>query len=224
MPHALGILANFVADFFRPRAVLKAENTLLRHQLSVARRKLPQRPRLTMFDRLLLVFVYRLYPGVLDSMRIVRPETVIRWHRMGFRARWRWKSRPLGANFTDSYGANGLNQISLIDSVTVTHDARGNTTGALGRTYGYDEDNRLVSASGTGIAASTLAYDPAYANSINSSQIDWDGVAWDLANIAFLAGTGGVYSPGLTISEALVAVRGAGLAAGSELAHTDLCD
>ncbi len=96
MLHALGILANFVADFFRPRAVLQAENTLLRHQLSIASRKLPQRSRLTMFDRLLFVLFYRLCPGVLDSMRIVRPETVIRWHRMGFRVLWRWRSQPRG--------------------------------------------------------------------------------------------------------------------------------
>ena len=96
MLQLLGILANFVADFFRPRSVLQAENALLRHQLSVAERKLPRRPRLTMLDRLLFVLFYRLHPGVLDAMRIVRPETVIRWHRMGFRALWRWKSRPLG--------------------------------------------------------------------------------------------------------------------------------
>lgn len=94
--HAFGIFANFVADFFRPRAVLQAENALLRHQLSIALRKLPCRLRLTMVDRLLFVLLYRLHRGVLDAMRIVRPETVIRWHRMGFKALWRWKSRSRG--------------------------------------------------------------------------------------------------------------------------------
>jgi transposase InsO family protein len=47
-------------------------------------------------DRLLLVGLYRLAPGVLDALKIIRPETLIRWHRAGFRAFWRWKSRPRG--------------------------------------------------------------------------------------------------------------------------------
>jgi len=96
MLQTLGIVANFVADFFRPRTVLQAENALLRHQLGIAQRKLPRRLRLAMFDRLLFVLFYRLYPSLIDAMRIVRPETVIRWHRMGFRALWRWKSRSRG--------------------------------------------------------------------------------------------------------------------------------
>jgi hypothetical protein len=45
-------------------------------------------------DRLAFAGLYRLAPGVLDALKIVRPETVIRWHRAGFRAYWRWKSRP----------------------------------------------------------------------------------------------------------------------------------
>jgi hypothetical protein len=47
-------------------------------------------------DRLLLVWLYRLYPSLLDAIIIVQPETVIRWHRLGFRAYWRWKSRHVG--------------------------------------------------------------------------------------------------------------------------------
>ena len=67
---------------------------MLRQQLNVLIRKLPKRLRLTNSDRLLLVWLYRLFPSILSVIRIVRPETVIRWHRRGFQAYWRWKSRP----------------------------------------------------------------------------------------------------------------------------------
>src|SRR5258707_12460917 len=79
---------------FRSRASLQAEILTLRHQLNVLRRKSPQRLTFTSVDRLVFGGLYRLAPGVLDALKIVRPETVIRWHRAGFRAYWRWKSRP----------------------------------------------------------------------------------------------------------------------------------
>ena len=66
---------------------------MLRQLLSILIRKLPRRARLTNADRLLLVWPYRLFPSILNAIRIVRPETLIRWHRGGFRAYWRWKSR-----------------------------------------------------------------------------------------------------------------------------------
>jgi hypothetical protein len=81
---------------FRSRASLQAEILTLRHQLNVLRRKSPQRLTFTSIDRLVFAGLYRLAPGVLDALKIVRPETVIRWHRAGFRAYWRWKSRPRG--------------------------------------------------------------------------------------------------------------------------------
>src|SRR4029450_7190996 len=81
---------------FRPRAALEAEILVLRHQLNVLRRKSPKRVALASLDRLLLVGLYRLAPGVLDALKIITPETLLRWHRAGFRAYWRWKSRPLG--------------------------------------------------------------------------------------------------------------------------------
>jgi hypothetical protein len=71
---------------FKSRARLEAENLVLRQQLNVLIRELPKRWRLTNSDRLLLVWLYRLVPSVLSAIRIVRPETVIRWHRRGFRA------------------------------------------------------------------------------------------------------------------------------------------
>src|SRR5713101_4985875 len=81
---------------FRSRASLQAEILTLRHQLNVLRRKSPQRLSFSSIDRLVVAGLYRLAPGVLDALKIVRPETVIRWHRAGFRTYWRWKSRPRG--------------------------------------------------------------------------------------------------------------------------------
>jgi transposase InsO family protein len=81
---------------FRSRASVQAEILTLRHQLNVLRRKSPQLLTFTSIDRLVFAGLYRLAPAVLDALKIVRPETVIRWHRAGFRAYWRWKSRLRG--------------------------------------------------------------------------------------------------------------------------------
>jgi len=77
-------------------ARLEAENLLLRQQLVVLWRKSPKRVRLWNIDRVLLVWLCRVYPSLLDAIIIVQPETVLRWHRRGFRAYWRWKSRQIG--------------------------------------------------------------------------------------------------------------------------------
>jgi hypothetical protein len=63
---------------------------------SVLRRKSPKRIAFTTFDRLVFAALYRIAPGVLNALMIVKPETVIRWHRAGFRLFWRWKSRRRG--------------------------------------------------------------------------------------------------------------------------------
>jgi len=76
---------------FRSRASLQAEILTLRHQLNVLRRKSPQRPTFISIDRLVFAGLYRLAPGVLDALKIVGPETVIRWHRAGFRTNHRCK-------------------------------------------------------------------------------------------------------------------------------------
>src|ERR1700686_3747222 len=85
-----------IRSWFARRARLEAENLILRQQLVVLRRKSPKRVRLWNIDRLMLVWLYRLYPSFLDAIIIVQPETVVRWHRRGFRAYWRWKSRRIG--------------------------------------------------------------------------------------------------------------------------------
>jgi hypothetical protein len=85
-----------IRSWFTRRARLEVENLLLRQQLIVLRRRHPKRVLLWNIDRLLMVWLYRLYPSLLDAIIIVQPETVIRWHRRGFRAYWRWKSRHVG--------------------------------------------------------------------------------------------------------------------------------
>jgi transposase InsO family protein len=68
----------------------------LRQQINVLRRTAPKRPRFSSIDRLIFVGLYRLFPNVRDALAILKPDTVIRWHRAGFRAYWRWKSGPRG--------------------------------------------------------------------------------------------------------------------------------
>jgi transposase InsO family protein len=88
----LGILASP----FKSKSRLEAENAVLRHQLIVLRRKMHLRPRLTNNDRWFFIQLYRWFPSILQVLTIIRPETLVRWHRAGFRCYWRWKSRPLG--------------------------------------------------------------------------------------------------------------------------------
>jgi transposase InsO family protein len=86
-------LAMFVIDFFKSPRRLEAENLFLRHQLSIALRRAPSRLRLRGSDRALLVWMTRLWPSLLGTAQVVQPETILRWHRAGFKAFWRWKSR-----------------------------------------------------------------------------------------------------------------------------------
>ena len=85
-----------LCDCFKSRRRLEAEILVLRHQLNVLRQRAPFRLHLRWADRALFVWLYRHFPRSLDAITIVRPETVVRWHRMGFAAYWRWKCRPLG--------------------------------------------------------------------------------------------------------------------------------
>jgi transposase InsO family protein len=91
-----GLIWCAIAGLFRSRAALQAEILVLRHQINVLRRKSPKRVAVGNIDRLVFCRLYRLLPEVLDALKILQPETVIRWHRAGFRAYWRWKSSPRG--------------------------------------------------------------------------------------------------------------------------------
>src|SRR6202795_4548811 len=85
-----------LASPFKSKLRLEAENAMLRHQLMVLRRRVRGRVRLTNNDRWFFIQLYRWFPSILQVLTIIRPETLVRWHRAGFRCYWRWKSRPLG--------------------------------------------------------------------------------------------------------------------------------
>src|SRR5438309_7902402 len=75
-----------LASPFKSKLRLEAENAVLRHQLSVLRRRLHGRVRLTNNDRWFFIQLYRWVPSILQVLTIIRPETLVRWHRAGFRA------------------------------------------------------------------------------------------------------------------------------------------
>src|SRR5947209_4687880 len=85
-----------LASPFKSNIRLEAENAVLRHQLIVSRRKLKGRARLANNDRWFFVQLYRWFPSILPVLMIIRPETLVRWHRAGFRRYWRWRSRSPG--------------------------------------------------------------------------------------------------------------------------------
>ena len=85
-----------MASPFKSKIRLEAENATLRHQLVVLRRKLKGRAHLTNNDRWFFVQLYRWFPSILQVLTIIRPETLVRWHRAGFRRYWRWKSHRRG--------------------------------------------------------------------------------------------------------------------------------
>src|SRR3954471_4609604 len=89
---ALHVLAVAASAAVKSRASLQLENIALRHQLSVLRRSV-KRPKLTSADRLLWAWLCQLWIDWRSSLMIVRPETVIGWHRKGFQLFWTWKVR-----------------------------------------------------------------------------------------------------------------------------------
>src|ERR1700722_4316726 len=110
----IGLLCFVVAVLaspFKSKIRLEAENATLRHQLVVLRRRLKGRARLTNNDRWFFVQMYRCFPSILKVVTIVTPETLVRWHRAGFRCYWRWKSRQRGGR--ENAGVEGVQRIVL---------------------------------------------------------------------------------------------------------------
>jgi hypothetical protein len=93
MVSAVRLALTYIRDSFRSQEELKAEVIVLRHQLNVLRRRVAGRVRLGGLDRALFVWLYRLFPSLLKAIVVVRPETVIGWHRAGYRAWWCWRSK-----------------------------------------------------------------------------------------------------------------------------------
>ena len=85
-----------LASPFKSKSRLEAENAALRQQLIVLRRKVRGRAQLTNSDRWFFVQLYRWFPSILQVFTVIHPETLVRWHRAGFRRYWRWKSRRRG--------------------------------------------------------------------------------------------------------------------------------
>jgi hypothetical protein len=90
------LLLNRIGLPFKSKSRLAAENAALRQQVIVLQRKVRGRIQFTHGDRLFFIQLYRWFPSVLNAIKIIRPETVVRWHRVGFRHYWRWKSRNPG--------------------------------------------------------------------------------------------------------------------------------
>jgi len=91
----LSAVVSIFAFRFRSRASLELKLIALQHQLAVLRRQRPGRPQLSSLDRLLWVWLYRIWPQVIDTMILVKPATVVQWHRKGPRLHWRRRScRP----------------------------------------------------------------------------------------------------------------------------------
>ena len=91
------LFVRMLCDCFKPRRWLEAETLVLRHQLNVLQQHAPRHKlQLRWIDRALFTWLYRRCPRILDAIKIVRPETIVSWHRKGIAAYWRWKSRPRG--------------------------------------------------------------------------------------------------------------------------------
>src|ERR1700694_5910022 len=93
---SLTILFTTLSSIFRSRAALQLENLALRHQIGVLQRSVRKRPKLTPGDRLLWVWLSRIWRDWRSALAVVKPETVLAWHRAGFRLFWTWKVRHVG--------------------------------------------------------------------------------------------------------------------------------
>ena len=89
----LTTLFGTLSSIFRSRAALELENLALRHQIGILQRSPRKRPKLTPWDRLLWVWFSRIWSDWRSALAIVQPETVVAWHRAGFRLFWTWKVR-----------------------------------------------------------------------------------------------------------------------------------
>jgi hypothetical protein len=96
MVGVVGFLIAILLLPFKSKARLQAENAALRHQVIILHRKSRGRVCLSNADRWFFVQLYRLFPSIAQALHILRPETLVRWHRAGFRGYWRWKSRKRG--------------------------------------------------------------------------------------------------------------------------------
>src|SRR6201993_2208307 len=100
MSEACSLIWSALVLLFRSRASLAAEILVLRHQINILRRHSPKRQTFSAVDRVIFAGLYRLAPTVLHALAVLKPDTVINWHRAGFRSYWRWRSRRRGGRPT----------------------------------------------------------------------------------------------------------------------------
>src|SRR6201986_2618552 len=112
---------------FKSKLRLEAENAVLRHHLIVLRRRVRGRTQPTNNDRWFLVQMYRWFPSILKVVTIVQPETLVRWHRAGFRRYWRWKSNSRGGRPPIEGELRALiRQVSMENQLWVRHASTAN--------------------------------------------------------------------------------------------------
>ena len=115
----LSALLSLLSFRLRSRASLELEVVALRHQVAVLRRQRSGRLRLFCADRLLWVWLYRIWPRALHAMVLVKPATVVQWHRRGFRLYWRWqsRSRQIGRPKTSTEIRQLIRQMSMANPI-----------------------------------------------------------------------------------------------------------
>jgi hypothetical protein len=151
----LGLLLHVSALPFRSRASLEAEIVFLRHQLNVLKRQAPARPRLSAADRSLFVRLYRWIPSLLNAAVIVRPDTIVRWHRMGFRLYWRWQSR-----FSLRERSNRLNAVRQACPAISAVTSETHQFSLLAALVGQSIQGKIKSVSGPTGPPGTSAFPP----------------------------------------------------------------
>jgi transposase InsO family protein len=112
----LCFLLTLLTSPFKSRSRLEAENAALRRQLIVLRRRVRGRIQLTNADRLFFIQLYRWFPSILKAITIIRPETIVRWHRAGFRRYWGCKSRSPGGRPPVDAGLRALIRRMSVDN------------------------------------------------------------------------------------------------------------
>ena len=113
------LLLHVLVSPFKSQARMEAEIVLVLHQLSVLRQRVPSMPKLTVADRLLFVWLYRLFPSVLNAVTIIQPETIIRWHRTAF-CRWVRMRQLIDRSEGSVSSSRGRSSVGFITNTAVS--------------------------------------------------------------------------------------------------------
>jgi hypothetical protein len=173
-----GLIWHAVAGLFRWRAALQAEILVLRHQLNVLHRSSPRRVALSNVDRLVFVGLHRVAATVLDALKIVQPETVIRWHHAVFRA---GRQSPYRAPSRKSTLARSVRSGTLAFWVHLSHmETLRRTPEARAQQQGADTGYRLGSGAGKVLISGADELPPPHDldNAVGAEPMKRDGLLW----------------------------------------------